>query len=273
MKRKLLYLTILMLIFLSFKNYTIVLDSTILAVELWLYKVFPYLFIMIVINDLLINANFISLFKNNTFYIFIMSLLSGTPTSAYIISNLYKQNKISQNNAHITLLFTYFSNPLFLYSMLNAIFNSNQITIKLMFIHYLSNIIIWIIHTKRLDPNIKLNNKFNINLTDSIKKAMSTTTMVLGTICFYLVISNILNLNIYFRGILEMTQGLNILITSNIPFKELIAIMFISFGGLSIHTQVKCILDEANLEYKYFFKGRIYQTIIALVLTILTSFT
>ena len=202
-----------------------------------------------------------------------MSLLSGTPTSAYIISNLYKQNKISQNNAHITLLFTYFSNPLFLYSMLNAIFNSNQITIKLMFIHYLSNIIIWIIHTKRLDPNIKLNNTFNINLTDSIKKAMSTTTMVLGTICFYLVISNILNLNIYFRGILEMTQGLNILITSNIPFKELIAIMFISFGGLSIHTQVKCILDEANLEYKYFFKGRIYQTIIALVLTILTSFT
>ena len=267
MKRKLLYLTILGLIFLIFKNYTIVLDSTILAVELWLYKVFPYLFIMIVINDLLINANFISLFKNNTFYIFIMSLLSGTPTSAYIISNLYKQNKISQNNAHITLLFTYFSNPLFLYSMLNAIFNSNQITIKLMFIHYLSNIIIWIIHTKRLDPNIKLNNTFNINLTDSIKKAMSTTTMVLGTICFYLVISNILNLNIYFRGILEMTQGLNILITSNIPFKELIAIMFISFGGLSIHTQVKCILDEANLEYKYFFKGRIYQTII------LTSFT
>ena len=273
MKRKLLYLTILGLIFLIFKNYTIVLDSTILAVELWLYKVFPYLFIMIVINDLLINANFISLFKNNTFFIFIMSLLSGTPTSAYIISNLYKQNKISQNNAHITLLFTYFSNPLFLYSMLNAIFNSNQITIKLMFIHYLSNIIIWIIHTKRLDPNIKLNNTFNINLTDSIKKAMSTTTMVLGTICFYLVISNILNLNIYFRGILEMTQGLNILITSNIPFKELIAIMFISFGGLSIHTQVKCILDEANLEYKYFFKGRIYQTIIALVLTILTSFT
>ena len=273
MKRKLLYLTILGLIFLIFKNYTVVLDSTILAVELWLYKVFPYLFIMIVINDLLINANFISLFKNNTFYIFIMSLLSGTPTSAYIISNLYKQNKISQNNAHITLLFTYFSNPLFLYSMLNAIFNSNQITIKLMFIHYLSNIIIWIIHNKKLDPNIKLNNTFNINLTDSIKKAMSTTTMVLGTICFYLVISNILNLNIYFRGILEMTQGLNILITSNIPFKELIAIMFISFGGLSIHTQVKCILDEANLEYKYFFKGRIYQTIIALVLTILTSFT
>lgn len=274
MKRKLLYLTILVLIFLIFKNYTIVLDSTIVAMELWLYKVFPYLFIMIVINDLLINANFISIFKNNTLYIFIMSLLSGTPTSAYIISNLYLQNKISQNNAHITLLFTYFSNPLFLYSMLNAIFNSTFITIKLMVIHYLSNIIIWILYRKKLEYNSHLDNNNNkINLTDSIKKAMSTTTMVLGTITFYLVISNILNLNIYLRGILEMTQGLNMLITTNLAFKEIIAIIFISFGGLSIHTQVKCILDEALLDYKYFFKGRIYQTIIAILLTILTSFT
>ena len=100
MKRKLLYLTILILIFLIFKNYTTVLESTTLAVELWIYKVFPYLFIMIALNDILINSNFISLFKNTSLYIFIASLLSGTPTSAYIIGNLYKQGNISKNNAH-----------------------------------------------------------------------------------------------------------------------------------------------------------------------------
>ena len=271
MKRKLLYLTILILIFLIFKNYTTVLDSTVLAVELWLYKVFPYLFIMIIINDILISANFASMFKNASIYVFVMSLLSGTPTSAYIITNLYKNNKMSKNNAHITLLFTYFSNPLFLYSMLNSIFTSTFITIKLMLIHYLSNIIIYFIYRKKLDESPKYSNKSKINLTDSIKKAMSTTTMVLGTICFYLVISNILNLNIYCRGILEMTQGLNMLINNSIPFKEIIAMIFISFSGLSIHTQVKCILDETDLEYKYFFKGRIYQTIIAVILTIFSQ--
>ena len=69
MKRKLLYLTILILIFLIFKNYTTVLDSTILAVELWLYKVFPYLFIMIIVNDILISADFASLFKNTSIYV------------------------------------------------------------------------------------------------------------------------------------------------------------------------------------------------------------
>ena len=68
-----------------------------------------------------------------------------------------------------------------------------------------------------------------------------------------------------------MTQGLNALINYNSSFKELLAILFISFGGLSIHTQVKCILDEENISYKYFLKGRIMQTLIALLLTILTS--
>ena len=68
-----------------------------------------------------------------------------------------------------------------------------------------------------------------------------------------------------------MTQGLNTLINYNSYFKELLAILFISFGGLSIHTQVKCILDEENISYKYFLKGRIMQTLIALGLTILTS--
>ena len=270
MKKNLLYLTILILIFLIFKNYTIVLESTTLAVELWIYKVFPYLFIMITLNDILINSNFIALFKNTSLYIFIASMLSGSPTSAYIISNLYKQGNISKNNAHITLLFTYFSNPLFLYSILNTIFQTNYIVIKLMIIHYLSNIIIWIIYNKKIEKNSRIINNNTINIANSIKKAMNTTIMVLGTITFYLIISNILNLNMYLRGILELTQGLNLLINNNIPFKEIIAIFFISFGGLSIHTQVKCILDEYNLEYIYFFKGRIYQTILATIITAIT---
>ena len=72
------------------------------------------------------------------------------------------------------------------------------------------------------------------------------------------------------RGILEMTQGLNSLINLDIIFKDAITIFFITFGGLSIHTQVKCILDNANLEYKFFLKGRILQMVIALLLTIIT---
>lgn len=103
---------------------------------------------MIILNDTLINLNFESLFKNKSVYCLIASLFSGSPTSAIIIGNLYKQNKFDKNTAETTLLFTYFANPLFLYTMLNSIFNSFKITIKLMLIHYLSNIIIYFLYRK-----------------------------------------------------------------------------------------------------------------------------
>lgn len=278
MKKILIYLPILIFIILIFINYNIVLESTINACYIWLYKVFPYLFIMIILNNILINLNFYQIFKRPSTYVFIMSLLSGSPTSAYIISNLHKEAIIDNCYADTSLLFSYFANPLFLYTMLNSIFKNNYIVIKLIIIHYISNFIIYLINKNKLNNySNKRNNNLTFNLTHSIKEAINTTLMVLGTIIFYLVISNIIIntfnipsfLSILFRGILEMTQGLNYLIDENIIYKEILTIFFLSFGGLSIHTQVKCILDEANLDYKYFLKGRTYQTIISLILTII----
>lgn len=276
MKKKITYLLIMTFVFLLFKNYNLVLNSTVTAVNIWLYKVFPYLFIMIIINDLLISLNFDSIFKNSNIYIFILSMLSGTPSSAYITAKLVNSNKITLEEGNIALMFTYFSNPLFLYTILTSIFKVKFIVFKLMAIHYLSNLIISIFIKKE---NKKITNTSNntINISNSIKSSINTNMMILGSIVFYFVLSSIIintfnlppTISILVRGILELTQGLNSLIDINILGKEVLAILFISFGGLSIHTQVKCILDDTKLEYKYFLKGRIYQTIIAIILTII----
>ena len=74
-------------------------------------------------------------------------------------------------------------------------------------------------------------------------------------------------ITIIFRGFLEMTQGLASLINLSFSFKDYIAILFLSFGGLSIHTQAKCIASEYGLDYKFFLKGRLWQIIIAIFLT------
>ena len=278
MKRKITILLIMTFIILIFKNYEIVLKSTLDATTIWLNKVFPYLFIMIIIQDLLINLDFASFFKNTAIYIFIMSLLSGTPSGTYIISKLKEQNIISKEYANTCLIFTFFANPLFLYSILNSIFLSKFITIRLMLILYLTNLILYFIYKKDLPSNGKSINTNEINLSSSIKTSINTTITVLGVITFYLILSNIIitefniiyPFNIFFKGFLEMTQGLASLINSSIKFKEVIAMIFISFGGFSIHTQVSCILNEANLSYKYFFKGRIIQTALVVFLTIIT---
>lgn len=276
MKKNLIYLPILLFIILLFINYNIVLDSTILATNIWLYKVFPYLFIMIIINNVLINLNFYQIFKNPSSYILIMSILSGSPTSAVIISNLYINKIIDKNYANTSLLFAYFANPLFLYTILNSIFKDNYITIKIIIIHYISNLFIYFINKKKLNIySINEYKNLTFNLSNSIKESINTNLMVLGAIIFYLVISNIIintfnmpyYLSLLFRGLLEMTQGLNFLINNKVIYKEVFTIIFLSFGGLSIHTQVKCILDEVNLKYINFLKGRIMQVIISLILT------
>ena len=278
MKRKITILLIMTFIILIFKNYEIVLKSTLDATSIWLNRVFPYLFIMIIIQDLLINLDFASFFKNTAIYIFIMSLLSGTPSGTYIISKLKEQNIITKEYANTCLIFTFFANPLFLYSILNSIFLSKLTTIRLMLILYLTNLILYFIYKKDLPSNGKSINTNEINLSSSIKTSINTTITVLGVITFYLILSNIIitefniiyPFNIFFKGFLEMTQGLASLINSSIKFKEVIAMIFISFGGFSIHTQVSCILNEANLSYKYFFKGRIIQTALVVFLTIIT---
>lgn len=278
MKRKITILLIMTFIILIFNNYDIVLKSTLDATSIWLNRVFPYLFIMIIIQDLLINLDFASFFKNTAIYIFIMSLLSGTPSGTYIISKLKEQNIITKEYANTCLIFTFFANPLFLYSILNSIFLSKLTTIRLMLILYLTNLILYFIYKKDLPSNGKSINTNEINLSSSIKTSINTTITVLGVITFYLILSNIIitefniiyPFNIFFKGFLEMTQGLASLINSSIKFKEVIAMIFISFGGFSIHTQVSCILNEANLSYKYFFKGRIIQTALVVFLTIIT---
>lgn len=275
MKRKLIIFTIMTLIILVFKNYQSVLSSTIDGVNIWLYKVFPYLFIMIIIQDLLINLNFANFFKRTSTYIFFMSIISGSPSNAYIISKLVKEEKITKEYGNTCLIFTFFTNPLFLYSILNIIFNSLYMTIKIMIIIYISNFIIYFYYKKDLPVANMYGKSSNINLPSSIKSSINTNLMVLGSIVFYFIISNILintfnigyPFNIFLRGLLEMTQGLNDVIYLNSDIKVITTIIFITFGGFSIHTQVKCILDEYGLDYKYFFKGRILQLIIAIILT------
>ena len=95
--------------------------------------------------------------------------------------------------------------------------------------------------------------------------------MILGTLIFFNIIINLLPIkNILLKnilnGFLEITTGLKGLeyldISTNI--KILLSTMYLSFGGLSIHTQIKSILPDTN--YTLFLKSRLYAVIISIIL-------
>lgn len=279
---------ILLFIILLFK-YNYLLQTTVIdGVNLWLTKVFPNLFIMFIINDIIIN---LGIFKNskifnklfntsgNSSIAFFLSIISGTPSSAFIIKEMLNNNQISDNDANKLISFTFFSNPLFLYNILSLSFNK-YITLKIIIVHYISNIIIGFIYRHKFKNNklsFKELNENNQNIflliPKSIKKSLDTLLMILGTIIFYMIITNILNelfslnsiIEIITKGLLEITQSLNILPYLNVLSitKEIIAISIISFGGLSIHTQVLSIINNTNIKYKNFLIGRILHVLIS----------
>ena len=243
--------------------------SIIYATKLWFFKVFPFLFPMIILNELLLSNNILyyinKLFKKNgiKYYVFIMSLLSGSPTSAYIIKELYLNKIIDVKNANKLLLFTHFSNPIFLISMLTSLFDK-QTAYILILLHYLPNFIMMLfIKITPLNNNIiikKNNNKI-------LDKAINTSLIVLGTLCIYIALSNIIInifnfnnlLNVFIKGIIEITQGLNEIniLFINLNLKKTLALLFINFGGLSIHSQIKSIISDTSISYKYFLFGRL----------------
>ena len=287
-KLKKIFTIILLFIFiyLLFRYNFILQKSVNDAVILWLNKVFPSLFIMFIINDLIINShildnlcNLISPLFNKIYNVsgtslecFILCLFSGTPSSAYIIKEMLNNNSISEGDANKLISFTFFSNPLFLYNIL-----------KIIIIHYITNLIIGLFFKKNKsnkNNNIKIKISDNTNIINLIPKAISksfnTLLMILGTITFYMIISNyllkIIPLNIFseiiLRGILEITQSLNILPNLNIlsMIKEIIALSIISFGGLSIHTQILNIISDTPIKYKNFLIGRILHVLFSTLL-------
>ena len=297
MKKKLMDFTFCLFCFISiifiFKNNKEVANVILEAVNLFFKKVFVSLFPMFILNDILINLNipyyfyllfnklFLKVFHTSGLgaYVFIMSLISGTPSNAYILKELVELEKLSIEEANHFLTFTYFSNPLFLTVMLSTIFNA-RIVLKIILCHYIANIIIGILMRNKA-PKIVTNQKYTQNkskssIIKSINKSISTLLMILGTICFYMlltfIITNLLPDNPLIKtlisGFLEITNGLNTITSLNIfiQIKEIIASAIISFGGLSIHTQIKAILENTNMNYSYFLKGRIMQSIISVIL-------
>lgn len=297
-KKNLLSLTLLLsfLILILIQNQRVK-ESILFGTKIWITQVFPSLFPMFIISSLLIYYHLPELLSNSLgrlftkifhtspygIFVFIMSLLSGTPSNAYLLRELTEKKKITSQEASFLLSFTFFSNPLFLINMLSLIFpNQSNIVLKIILCHYFANVLIgFILKPKEnisfqkiiIQPNLE---DLGTTLSKSIKKTMDTLLLILGTICFYFMIAKILSLKNPFMqtllsGFLELTQGLNQLISSNFSslIKEILAISFISFGGLSIHTQIKSIISDTSISYSKFLKGRILHVMISIGLILL----
>ncbi len=311
MKKKLFSLTIIGILlgflFSFFAFSSEIYNSIILGCNIFIFNVFPSLFPMFVISNILVNIGFANLlgelFKNimnkvfhikkEASFIFFMSFFSGFPSSGKYIDNLIDKGLINKDEASKILNFTFFSNPLFLINTVGVMFLNNKLLgVILIVVQAISNIIVGIIFRDRNYVNEKdkssfkdfinhINNDSFIDLLfNSISNALKVLLDIFGIIISFLiityVIANLFKIKNDFIimllcGILEVTSGLKLLSSINISlmYKFIIATFFICFGGFCVHAQIMSILKEKKISYLPFLKARFVQGIIGCIISFL----
>ena len=269
----------LVLVYLLFTHNVLVGSSILNSCKLFLSKVFISLFPMYIISKILINYNFpYYLFKvtnSHYLYIFIMSLLSGTPNNAVIIKDLLDRKVISEEAANTYIMCNFFINPLFLYTMLQCFF-SQKLTIAIIIISYFSNIIIYnFCKIKQASSIVKGKElPFCEILVQSVSSASQIFLNILGMIIIFNLLTLVIPDNFKaFTGIIEVTNGLAFLKISEIStyFKTLLSIIFINFGGFCILMQIKTVLSNSKIKVSNYLYGRFYATFLSSSLFLLAT--
>lgn len=271
------------------------------AIHLWFYKVVPALLPFFLFSNFLMNYGFIeitsefakpimSFFKlnENAAFILMMSMLTGSPGNAFYIKEALKKGKLNEKEATKILMISQFASPLFILGTVRILLNDFKLSILILIITYITNFILAFLFqnfyaskesssfsffTLKRNFYQKETQSFGKILSSSIKKTFDTLITILGSICFFYMITAIIQHNHllptsimpYFSGILEMTQGINqvSLLNCSNHIKVFWITVFLSFGGFSIHSQILSLICDTKIKYFPYLVARILHAMIA----------
>ncbi|MBQ8471996.1 MAG: hypothetical protein IJ501_00665, partial [Bacilli bacterium] len=152
---------ILLFLFEIFDHSNIIVKTIYSSTSIWFYNIVPTILPIYIIVDLLLNYNTIDYLSNlfgkfmekvfklkkETSFVFLLSIISGFPSNSKYLKNLLDDNLINTKEASKLLMFTHFSNPLFIIESIGINFLHNKkVVILILIIHYLNNIIIGFIN-------------------------------------------------------------------------------------------------------------------------------
>lgn len=281
-------LSVLLLLYLI--NPNLIIKSILDYTDLFIKKLFPVSFIFYIISSLLIDYGLVEFLSNSLrlngaiSYVTIMSLISGFPSGAKYTKDLLDKGLLNEEEANYLIRYTHFPNPMFILGSIATIFEEEKFPILILIALLLSNLIILLRYKKKGNKNKIFIRKevvdFSTSLTKAILSAIKILVTVYGISIFFFLISVIINnylklspLNyIIVNGIFDLTKGVfSTAIINNEIVKALLIINFIAIGSLSIHMQVKSIIQDSKIKYQNFFISRLEQTILASAIFLLLT--
>lgn len=284
-------------------------DGIKLFIACILPSILPYFFITTVLSSLKITgkiANKFSPLMNKCFnqqgivsYALFMSVLSGYPMGAKIISDLKKDNLLTDTEAVRAFALCSTSSPVFTIGSVGAImFNNVKFGVLLFCCNFLSAITVGVIfsfykrkETPKTSHSIKPLNADNLIL-DSVMGGVTSALTVGGIITlFYMFTEILLTLNLLnpllfilktiFKsetlskgvtlGLFESTKGLKILSSTPCFLSLPLSATLIGFGGLSVIMQSLIFIKNAKIKTAPFLTAKILGAVISFIFGIIFS--
>lgn len=284
------------------------------GISLWFATIipsmFPYFFVCAMLSGLSLTSKIscklspltTRLFRTSgvTGYAFLMSILSGYPMGAKVVSDLRKANLISQAESVRASVFCSCSSPMFMIASIGgAMMNSPLFGLCLAITHILSLFIVGIIFSfykkneKPTAPSSISNPKTDSLFYESVFSSVNSTLLVGGIITlFYVFIEILLNNNLLdlpitvfssifgnhdlgkglVLGFFESTRGLKALSNGGITLLTLpVCGVICGFGGLSVITQSVTFLKNAKIKTAPFYLGKIIHAVLSFILGLIVS--
>lgn len=194
----LLLLGLILIISISPKTY---INSTYYGFSVWAKIVLPSLFVFFILTTLLqqnkktqtlfnkVNLVFNKLYKTHgpSGYIFFMSIISGYPIGAKLISEFYNSKQISYLDCKKILAFSSTSGPMFvLGSVASVMLNNFKIGIVILASHYIATLLNGLLYKNLKPKKNKLKNIDNLSSTylskAKVKHKVNIKTILKGNI-------------------------------------------------------------------------------------------
>lgn len=230
-----------------------------------------------------------------------LGLVGGYPIGAKVTADLRNNNAISKEVANSLIKFTNNSGPLFITGAIGlGLYNNKKIGILLLLTHYISAILVgFLLRPSKVETNTNIDINFDIvslsklgsTLSNAIKDAIISIVIVGGFIVLFSIVLTVLlnsgfiaflssfifpgiDKNVTYSiisGLLEVTNGINILSTTALPLKEklMLTSILVGFGGFSIHAQTLSVIAKTDIKISSYLIGKILHGIIAGALTYL----
>ena len=289
--------------------------TTLNGILVWGTAILPALFPFMIFTKLLTSTGYVEYISNSlskvtkklynspgiSSYVFFMSILSGYPLGAKIISDLYEEGLVTRSEAHRICAFTSNSGPMFIVGTVGVgMFLSPFVGYILLFSHIIASLFNGLIYRKysveKNTVSVKKARIFkSINYNDIVNQSMENSIMSVLLIggyitIFFVVIEVFSSLHIFYPitkllsligvnetltegvifGLFEITKGCLTIATTNISLgiKTILSSFVISFGGVSTAFQSFAFLNKFQVSKKFFFLQKTTHAILSAIVSL-----